>query len=212
MTTKSSSRSVPSAIRASVTPSPPMAEPVTPSLVDGAIIPPQRLVIPTGPSAYRYDFCACGVVKLREAAQCRPCATVTRWADRSPEVLFRQKVRVEANGCHIWIGCRDEHGYGKLLSRGKKWSAHRFAYESARGPIPSGLTLDHLCRVPSCVNPDHLEPVSLRENILRGRAGEQVRRTHCPRGHPYSGENLIVYGRKRFCRECKRLSRCKGKS
>ncbi len=86
--------------------------------------------------------------------------------------------------------------------------AHRFAYEQLVGPIPEGFDLDHLCRVRNCVNPEHLEPVTRRENLLRGVGipALNAAKTHCKRGHPLSGENLIwqtngYYGA-RQCRIC----------
>lgn len=80
--------------------------------------------------------------------------------------------------------------------------AHRVAYEHLVGPIPEGLQLDHLCRNRTCVNPEHLEPVTAQENTVRARSLI----THCPSGHPYSDTNTAV-GRngKRYCRECKRI-------
>lgn len=88
-------------------------------------------------------------------------------------------------------------------------AAHRLAYEELRGPIPSGLELDHKCRVRGCVNPWHLEPVTTAENIRRGigRPAENARKAVCLRGHPLSGDNLYrspsgLGGRR--CRSCRR--------
>src|ERR1700744_2049046 len=106
-------------------------------------------------------------------------------------------------GCWEWQPqSRDRHGYGRTWINGKVVLAHRAVYELALGPIPDGLTLDHLCSNPPCVNPWHLDPVSMLENILRGR--NHGHETHCPLGHPYSGPNLLVLhrrgGRERRCR------------
>lgn len=109
-------------------------------------------------------------------------------------------------GCHNWTGPTVWKGYGQMYlwsAGGKKYRArtHRIAYEIAKGPIPDGLVLDHLCRNPPCCNPDHLEAVTQRENTLRGIAARpQV--THCPSGHLYDAENTLgsKYGRK--CRAC----------
>lgn len=80
------------------------------------------------------------------------------------------------------------------------------SHELHKGPIPEGLVIDHLCRNRGCVNPDHLEAVTQRENILRGEglAAANARKTHCPKGHPYSGENLYVVpsSGRRQCRIC----------
>lgn len=107
------------------------------------------------------------------------------------------------------------NGYGRIRGSVKgveyHFFAHRRIYEMLRGPVPDDLTLDHLCRVRHCVNPAHLEPVSNRENVLRGvgPTAENARRTHCRRGHPFAGKNLILTpasdgtsGVWRGCREC----------
>lgn len=78
--------------------------------------------------------------------------------------------------------------------------AHRVAYEHLVGPIPSGMQIDHLCRNRGCFNPEHLEPVTPRENILRSVAHI----THCPQGHEYTAQNTGYTGNRRYCRECKR--------
>jgi len=85
--------------------------------------------------------------------------------------------------------------------------AHRVLYEWTVGPVPAGLELDHLCRVRRCVRPSHLEPVSRRENLLRGVTipAAHVAKTHCPAGHPYVGANLELRPRGyRVCRTCHR--------
>jgi len=82
-------------------------------------------------------------------------------------------------GCWIWTGAVEGKGYGAPSINGVKRPAHRLAYEDLVGPVPEGLHLDHLCRVRRCVNPAHLEPVTSRENTLRGvqakLTDEQVR-------------------------------------
>lgn len=107
--------------------------------------------------------------------------------------------------CWIWTGGRNPDGYGHICCGGKMISAHRISYERNIGPIPEGLGLDHLCRVRNCMNPAHLEPVSHRENVLRGvnPMAIQARRTHCIRGHELAGNNLKVDSRgKRRCMTC----------
>lgn len=83
------------------------------------------------------------------------------------ERLERYVERTE--GCWFWIGSRDRLGYGRLHHDGRPRLAHRLFFELTNGPVPDGLELDHLCRVPSCVRPDHLEPVTHAENLRRGR-------------------------------------------
>ncbi len=78
-------------------------------------------------------------------------------------------------------------GYGLVFAEGKRRVAHRVVYKVLRGDVPKGLDLDHLCRNRRCVNPDHLEIVTHRENVLRGEgiAAKKARATECPNGHPY---------------------------
>jgi len=129
---------------------------------------------------------------------------------------FKSKYIVnEISGCWIWTGahCCSHYSkkwpYGHFMSAtrskgGKQVMAHRFSYEFYRGKIPDGLVLDHLCRNTLCVNPDHLEIVTRKENTNRGVIHERTK-THCPQGHPYSGENLYVKpSGKRECRICRR--------
>lgn len=131
----------------------------------------------------------------------------------TPDLLpprFAARVTVDTNGCWIVLGAHGDH-YASVSHCNKRSLAHRLAYEILVGPIPDGLTIDHLCMVKSCCNPEHLEPVSLAENLKRARrAGKgagaiNVAKTHCPKGHPYSGENLYrrADGR-RECRTCQR--------
>ena len=110
--------------------------------------------------------------------------------------------------CWIFTGPVSGAGYG-LANRTPEKYAHRLAWAWLRGPIPDGYEVDHLCRVKLCVNPAHLEPVTKAENIRRQNAltGGSYQRslTHCPKGHPYSGDNLIVRPEGwRACRECRR--------
>lgn len=117
----------------------------------------------------------------------------------------------ELGRCWMWTGSKQRQGYGMVYFYGGLTKmAHRMAYEFIKGPIPEGLTLDHLCRNHPCVNPNHLEPVTNRENILRGTGPTalHIKKTHCPYGHEYSPQNTA--GRKgrtgRWCRECKRVT------
>ena len=81
---------------------------------------------------------------------------------------WREEDRGYPTPCHVWQMATDRDGYGWDHVEGRIKYAHRLAYECAKGPIPEGLQIDHLCRVPSCVNPDHLEAVTPRENRYRG--------------------------------------------
>jgi hypothetical protein len=123
-----------------------------------------------------------------------------------PESLWR-RTSVSETGCWLReVGLKPK-GYSSFKYQGKSHRAHRLTYSLLVGPIPEGLVLDHLCRVRNCVNPDHLEPVTQKVNVSRGRAGQpQLARTHCPHGHPYSGSNLSIHKKGgRRCKECARL-------
>lgn len=108
-------------------------------------------------------------------------------------------------GCWRWTGAFQNAGYGQY---GKPpVLAHRWAYELHVGPIATGLVIDHLCRNRWCVNPKHLEVVTLAENILRGESlpAKNKRKTHCPKGHPYDDENTYFTSQGwRICRSCNR--------
>lgn len=114
--------------------------------------------------------------------------------------------------CWLWTANRWSDGYGvfHIKKDGRKTTigAHIWSYRSSIGPFTDGLTLDHLCRVRHCVRPSHLEPVSSRENILRGTSWSAInaRLTNCRRGHPFDDANTYVDGTSRVCRECRRLA------
>jgi hypothetical protein len=108
--------------------------------------------------------------------------------------------------CWLWVSRVDGFGYGHFKVKKRSLKAHRVAWTIVRGPIPDDKTLDHICRVPRCVNPFHLALVSNRENILRGTsfAAQNARRTHCRNGHEFTPENTVVYASRRSCRVCLR--------
>lgn len=127
-------------------------------------------------------------------------------AKRTPLDRFWAKVWRDGDGCWWWTGALSV-GYGQLHHDGKPRGAHRLSYEWFVGPIPDGLHLDHLCRRPSCVNPDHLEPVSCGENLRRGEGftGVNSRKARCEYGHPFDAEN--TYRRPDGRRECRTCAR-----
>lgn len=132
---------------------------------------------------------------------------------RSAWPLFKrlesQFERTGKDECWPWRGAASNLGYGVIRISGRGYQAYRVIYELERGDIPDGLVLDHLCCNPRCVNPYHMEPVTQRLNILRGRspAAEHARKSHCPKGHAYSGENLFVAPNgARQCRTCRRAA------
>lgn len=126
---------------------------------------------------------------------------------RDIEIRFFEKVEEDPiTQCWNWIGSKTFDGYGRFWSKNETILAHRFIYKIKKGKIPKGLTLDHLCRNPSCVNPDHLEPVTQQENVLRGIGitAQNAKKTHCKRGHKLKGDNLYIKPNKdRICRICK---------
>lgn len=124
---------------------------------------------------------------------------------RAIESRFWAKVE-KTDTCWLWTAYVRRDGYGTFGVSGQKLMAHRVSYECLTGSIPSGLQLDHLCRVRHCVNPAHLEPVTLQINISRGLAGAHQRiKTHCPQGHQYNEENTYHYADgSRHCRTCQR--------
>ena len=144
-------------------------------------------------------------------------AHYTRWrrhgdplgggADRilsNDEARFWQKVD-KTDTCWLWTAAKAQ-GYGRFYCGGRLHAAHRWSYELLIGPIPEGLHLDHLCRNPASVNPAHLEPVTQRENIIRGTApaAEHAAATHCPQGHPYDEANTYLAPNGwRQCRTCR---------
>ncbi len=135
---------------------------------------------------------------------------------KTPDDLFDRCIPEPNSGCWIWTGARTApRGYGQLTFNGRRTLAHIAAVLLSGIPIPDGFVVDHKCRVRSCANPAHLEPVTVHENNRRASSWEiagALKRavTHCPKGHEYTEANVkpIAYkGRlHRACRECARQS------
>lgn len=143
----------------------------------------------------------CGGEKDARAELCMTCRF-------DPVIRFWRNVE-KTEGCWLWLGwLTEEGGYGRFRYDRGRVVAHRFAYELLVGPIPPGLELDHLCRTRRCVNPAHLEPVTHRENTLRGisPAARHAIKTHCPQAHPYDETNTRWYQGRRYCIACKRVA------
>lgn len=159
-----------------------------------------------------HDTCRCGARKQIVSRLCRSCSNAERAEPvarlaRLTESFWSRVEKTET--CWLWTGTRDGQGYGRFGSKRVFSShfAHRIAYILKRGPIPDGLEIDHLCRNPGCVNPDHLEAVTHRVNLLRGTglAARAARATHCPQGHAYTEENTQRNAQgHRKCRACHR--------
>lgn len=148
-------------------------------------------------------YCKMHYMRLRNAGD----------LDVLPRADWKTLYEVDQAGCWIWQGRLDRDGYGcrggSMRSEFGTDRAHRAFYMMLVGEIPEGLVIDHLCRVTACVNPDHLEPVTPEENTRRGENFLATNRkvTHCPQGHVYAGENLVIKvagnSRKRVCRTCR---------
>lgn len=131
---------------------------------------------------------------------------------RPVEDRFFEKIAPKNDkGCIEWTAGTNGVGYGTLKVKGEQGHkhvyAHRWFYEYHRGEIPEGLHIDHLCRNTLCVNHEHLEAVTPKENLIRGVgfSGINARKTHCIRGHELAGDNLYIYPNGgRYCRACER--------
>ncbi len=121
---------------------------------------------------------------------------------------FWMRVSIDRLGCWIWGGYIYANGYGKVSISTRGLAAHRVAYAICNGRDPFPLQVDHLCRKRSCVNPDHLEAVDNRTNVLRGIGvtAQNAKKTHCIRGHEYTEANTYRYRSRpgRECLECMR--------
>lgn len=114
------------------------------------------------------------------------------------------KFEVDENGCWTWIASRNPNGYGQIAVDQRQRGAHRVTYELVVEDIPGGHDIDHLCRNRACINPDHLEPVTRRENARRGLRGV-LAPAECPSGHAFNEENAGLRGNGfRYCKQCNR--------
>lgn len=121
--------------------------------------------------------------------------------NQDPIERFFDSTDVLEDGCWQWTKNLEPYGYGHFSISATPFAAHRFSYWLFKGDVPAGLCLDHLCRNRGCVNPDHLEAVTTRENVLRGigPAAQAARSTECPQGHPYDKRNIRG---NRICNRC----------
>jgi len=126
------------------------------------------------------------------------------------QLIQKIQKRIELDlltGCWIWIGYKNNRGYGCFEIKQKEYKAYRLTYEYWNGKIPNNKEIDHLCRNTSCVNPSHLEAVTHAENVRRGLTGKinhhNSMKTHCPKGHEYNQENTYVHENNwRMCKIC----------
>lgn len=110
-------------------------------------------------------------------------------------------------GCHLWMGMIFNGGYGRMWIKDKQFMVHRVAYFLNYGSIPEKLVIDHLCNTPSCVNPQHLEAKTQKENGLRAQTSlttQNYQKTHCKRGHEFTIENTRITSDGRSCRTCEK--------
>lgn len=146
--------------------------------------------------------------KSTHSAEPNECSVRTfseEWRRRFPDVL--PQFVTPRPDCIIWIGALNQKGYGAGRLRGdRSGGIHRQVYEAFIGSIPDGMLLDHLCRVRSCINPAHLEPVTPHENAHRGLTN--ATKKQCKRGHYFDAENTYIGpDGHRGCRQCARARR-----
>lgn len=122
---------------------------------------------------------------------------------------FYRQIEV-TDSCLLWTG-KLKRGYGNFQWQDKTWQVHRLAYHLIFGNLDPSLVIDHLCRVRNCVNPLHMEQVTIRENTYRGEgpAAQNRRKTHCSKGHPFTPENTYIHGKTRNKRRCRICDKAK---
>lgn len=181
---------------------------------------PDTMEVPTVPSQLTIPrVCRqCGApLHGKQRAYCsRACGQADhygRWKEPHPARFWSKVDQRGPDECWDWQAALNHHGYGVYRFGGRNHLAHRMAYELIVGPIPPGKQLDHVrargCHGRACCNPAHLEPITHRENQLRGDGpgGLNARKTHCAHGHPFTPENTYIdpsTGGRR-CRTCARL-------
>lgn len=123
------------------------------------------------------------------------------------ELLTRieNSYKVKENGCWEWTKGKFPYGYGKVSVKHKALGAHRIHYQLTKGQVSDDLVIDHLCRNPACINPEHLEAVTQWENNRRGSgiSSKNLIKTHCVNGHEFTKENTVIGKNRRACRTCK---------
>lgn len=123
------------------------------------------------------------------------------------QLLLRHVVKLQ-NGCWEWKGAKDRNGYGivcrKVDGKPRTMVAHKASFLAFRGPVPDECELHHTCKRRSCVNPQHVEPVTREKHLMLDESciGVNARKTHCPNGHPLVEGNLVLVQLRRKRREC----------
>ena len=165
--------------------------------------PPGRFCLATKPTTRRSLFMPKGICERK----------LTPVEDRFWDKVNKNgpipKHRPELGSCWIWIGRRESQGYGTINSGDKRLKAHRVAWFIKHGKMPEGELMHH-CDNPPCVRYGHLKDGThtdnMRDSASKGRNGSS-KKTHCPKGHPYEGDNLIInYRGRRVCKSCSRIA------